>query len=166
LPYNCAKFAAVGFSEGLRAEVKSRGVKVVTIAPGLMRTGSYLNAYFSGDRDKESAWFGVGASMPFVTISGERAARQIVGATRRGEAERILTIPANMLARFHGLFSGATSDILSLVNRLILPRPSNDHTKVPGSETAVAHNRTLNALTVLGRAAAKRFLQPQTAGER
>ena len=51
LPYTCAKFAAVGFSEGLRAELGSKGVRVVTIAPGLMRTGSYLNAFFKGDQE-------------------------------------------------------------------------------------------------------------------
>ena len=106
LPYNCAKFAAVGFSEGLRAEVARRGIKVITIAPGLMRTGSYLNAVFSGNQDSESAWFGVGASMPFITMGADRAARQIVAATRRGEAERILTTPAALMARFHGLFPG------------------------------------------------------------
>ncbi len=38
LPYACAKFAAVGFSEGLRAELAGTGVKVTTVVPGLMRT--------------------------------------------------------------------------------------------------------------------------------
>src|SRR5437588_593176 len=33
LPYNCAKFAAVGFSEGLHAEVKKDGIIVTTVAP-------------------------------------------------------------------------------------------------------------------------------------
>ena len=93
LPYTCAKFAAVGFSEGLHAELRDSGVKVVTIAPGLMRTGSYLNADFKGDREKESAWFGISSSMPGLTISGERAARQIVDATSRGTAEKVLTTP-------------------------------------------------------------------------
>lgn len=68
LPYGCAKFAAVGFSEGLRAELAASGVKVTTIAPGLMRTGSYLNAHFAGRPDRESAWFGLGASLPLLTI--------------------------------------------------------------------------------------------------
>ena len=49
-----AKFAAVGFSEGLRSELGRKGVRVVTIAPGLMRTGSYENAYFKGDKEKEA----------------------------------------------------------------------------------------------------------------
>jgi NAD(P)-dependent dehydrogenase (short-subunit alcohol dehydrogenase family) len=34
LPYNSAKFAAVGFSEGLRAELAGTGVKVTTVVPG------------------------------------------------------------------------------------------------------------------------------------
>ena len=44
--YSSAKFATVGLSEGLRAELKRHGVVVTTVVPGLMRTGSYLNAWF------------------------------------------------------------------------------------------------------------------------
>src|SRR5689334_20889000 len=87
LPLDCAKIAAIRFSEGLRAELTGKGVKVVTIAPGLMRTGSYLNASFRGDTDSESAWFSVSSSLPGITIEGSRAARQIVTATARGDAE-------------------------------------------------------------------------------
>jgi NAD(P)-dependent dehydrogenase (short-subunit alcohol dehydrogenase family) len=47
LPYCASKFAAVGWSNGLRAEVKQRGVYVTTIVPGLMRTGSPRNAELS-----------------------------------------------------------------------------------------------------------------------
>ena len=36
LPYSAAKFAAVGFSEGLHAEVAAQGIKVLTVVPGLM----------------------------------------------------------------------------------------------------------------------------------
>ena len=42
LPYTCAKFAAVGLSEGLRAELGQEGIRVTTVVPGLMRTGSYV----------------------------------------------------------------------------------------------------------------------------
>ena len=44
LPYSASKFAALGFSQGLRAEVKGEGVAVTTAIPGLMRTGSPRNA--------------------------------------------------------------------------------------------------------------------------
>ncbi len=159
LPYNCAKFACVGFSEGLRAELAQHGIKVVTIAPGLMRTGSYLNAMFKGDQERESTWFGLSASLPLLSMSGSRAARQIVEATRRGEAEKVLSTPANVLSRFHGLFPGTTADILGLVASLILPSGTRKHGR-KGRETRALNRPVISALTLLGRLAAKRFLQP------
>src|SRR5207302_11256477 len=106
IPYTCAKYAAAGFSEGLRAELASSGVVVTTIAPGLMRTGSYNAAEFKGDHEAESAWFGVSSSMPGITMDAGRAARQIVSAVKRGDAEKILTTPANLLAKLHGIAPG------------------------------------------------------------
>jgi len=125
LPYSCAKFAAVGLSEGLRAELARENISVTTIAPGLMRTGSFGQALFKGRHDQEYAWFSVGDNLPGLSLSAERAARQIVRAIRRGEAERILGLPAALASRFHGLFPGATADLSALVNRL-LPPPDED----------------------------------------
>ncbi|HZU70850.1 MAG TPA: SDR family oxidoreductase [Ktedonobacteraceae bacterium] len=119
LPYDSAKFAAVGFSEGLRAEMAKEGVKVITIAPGLMRTGSEINAYFKGNNRKEYTWFTVLGSLPVLSMSAEKAAQKIVQATYRGSAEAILGFPAKMLAKFHGLFPGATTGILGLINRFL-----------------------------------------------
>jgi NAD(P)-dependent dehydrogenase (short-subunit alcohol dehydrogenase family) len=162
LPYTCAKFAAVGFSEGLHAELRESGVKVVTIAPGLMRTGSYLNADFKGDPEKEAGWFGVSSSMPGLTMSGERAARQIADATARGTSEKILTTQANLLARAHGVAPGLTSDILGLVNQFVLPKGGGKGAK-RGHETRSLQTPLMTALTIFGRMAAKRFLQPAQA---
>jgi NAD(P)-dependent dehydrogenase (short-subunit alcohol dehydrogenase family) len=128
VPYSSAKFAAVGLSEGLRAELAREGIQVTTIAPGLMRTGSALNAYFKAPQELEFGLFTVLGTMPIVSIDAERAARQIVEATRRGETERVLSVPANLLARFHGLFPGLTADILGLVNR-VLPRADGAPTR-------------------------------------
>jgi NAD(P)-dependent dehydrogenase (short-subunit alcohol dehydrogenase family) len=158
LPYTCAKFAAVGFSEGLRAELSDKGVRVVTVAPGLMRTGSFLNASFKGDSESESAWFGLSSSLPGITMSGDRAARQIVKATIRGDAEKILTTTAGLLARFHGLFPGVTADILGLVDRLVLPDGGGAGEK-RGRQTKALQSPLMTAATLLGRVAARRFLQ-------
>ena len=162
LPYSCAKFAAVGFSEGLHAELAPKGVKVVTIAPGLMRTGSYLNARFKGDQDKEARWFALGASVPGMSMSGERAARQIVDATIRGDAEKILSTQAYVAARLHGMAPGFTSDLLGAVARIILPSGQSQRTK-RGHETGSLGGASawMTAATILGRLAARRFLQPR-----
>ncbi len=156
LPYACAKFAAVGFSEGLRAELHKDGIRVTTVVPGLMRTGSHLNAWFKGDQDREYAWFSVSASTPGVSMNAERAARQIVRAVRRGEAERTLSLPATALARFHGLFPGLTADLLGLTARL-LPKGGSDQLTRGRDVHEKANSRVLTALTGLGRAAAARY---------
>lgn len=164
LPYNCAKFAATGLSEGLRSELARDGIVVTTIVPGLLRTGSYFNALFKGDQAREFSWFGLGDNLPGGSISAERAAREIVQATRRGEAERILSLPANLLARMHGLLPGPTTDLLGLVNRFILPAPSTEPSAQAvtlGKDAApeVPARSVFEALTTLGRAAAKRLNQ-------
>jgi short-subunit dehydrogenase len=119
LPYDSSKFAMVGFSEGLRAEMAKEGIKVVTIVPGLMRTGSQVNAYFKGKNRQEYTWFTVLGSLPMMSMSAERAAKKIVQATQKGSAEVILGFPAKLLAKFHGLFPGATINILGLVDRFL-----------------------------------------------
>lgn len=121
LPYAASKFALVGLSEGLRAELAREGVCVTTVVPGLMRTGSPRNAFFKGRHRAEYAWFKLGGSLPAVSIDAERAARRIVQALERGEAEAILSAPAKLATWFHGLFPGLTVELLGLVNRL-LPR--------------------------------------------
>jgi len=111
LPYSCAKFAAVAFSEGLRSELSGTGVKTITIAPGLMRTGSFLNAKFKGDDESEASWFAAAASLPGISMSAQRAVNQIIAATERGAAERTLSVPAQVLGLAHGLCPGWTADI-------------------------------------------------------
>src|SRR5919199_722697 len=119
LPYNAAKFAAVGFSEGLRAELARSGISVVTVVPWLMRTGSHLNAEFKGQHRREFGWFSLGATLPGISISADSAARQIVGAIERGDAELILGWQASVVARVQGLVPGLTADVLGIVNRLL-----------------------------------------------
>lgn len=122
LPYSASKFALAGFSQGLRAELAKDNITVTTIYPGLMRTGSPRNATFKGQHRAEYAWFSISDSLPVTSIQAERAARQIITACKRGKAEVVLTIQAKLAALFHGIFPGLTTDILSLVNRL-LPGP-------------------------------------------
>jgi short-subunit dehydrogenase len=168
LPYSSAKFAAVGFSEGLAAEAAKDGISVTTIVPGLMRTGSHLHALTKGQHEAEYGWFALGASLPLVSMDAERAAKQIVDAIRRGESVRFLGLTATLASRFHGLFPGTTVELLSLVNRL-LPGPTRRATDtVPGYEArARLDSRLIEAATTLGRKAAERFNETHpTARER
>lgn len=159
LPYSCAKFAATGLSEGLRAELAAHGIVVTTIAPGLMRTGSFLHALFKGHQAGEYAWFSVGDNIPGLSLGAARAARQVVQATRRGEAERILGLPANIAARFHGLFPGITADASALVNRMLPPPGGDDSSQTkPGVQVRAENPSPLrDTVTTLGFRAADRL---------
>jgi NAD(P)-dependent dehydrogenase (short-subunit alcohol dehydrogenase family) len=120
LPYNTAKFAAVGFSEGLRAELAGTGVAVTTVVPGLMRTGSFLAAFFKGDRaELEYSLFTPLSATPATTVSAERAARRIVTAVRQGDAEITVGLHARLAARANGVAPGLVADLLGLVQRAL-----------------------------------------------
>src|SRR5207248_4719313 len=69
LPYSGAKFATVGFSEGLHEEVARDGISVTTVIPWLMRTGGYRHAHFKADVDRDYAWFSLASPLPLLTIS-------------------------------------------------------------------------------------------------
>jgi len=121
LPYVAAKFALTGFSEGLHAELRHKGVRVTTVCPGLMRTGGESHAHFTGERDKEERWFNLGATTPVLAASAEHAANRIFNAVQAGRAEITITPQAWLAARIHGLAPGATQFAAALVNHYLLP---------------------------------------------
>jgi short-subunit dehydrogenase len=159
LAYSTAKFAAVGFSEGLRAELGRGPVTVTTVVPGLMRTGSHLQARFTGRQEQEYTWFALGASLPLVSMDAERAARRIIEAVRARRAEIILTPAAQVAARAGAIAPGLTAAALHLAQRLVLPAAAGGAPgAVPGHELSPAvSDRVFGWLTSLGRASARRF---------
>ncbi len=161
LPYTCAKFAAVGLSAGLRAELADAGISVTTVVPGLMRTGSYLHAEFGGNQAAEYRWFALNASAPYpVAISAERAARLIVRAAKRGQAECTYPVSAVVAARLSGLLPGAATNALALVDRLMPGPPRQAAGTRPGASVEASIGApVLRAATVLGRAAAEEYNQ-------
>jgi NAD(P)-dependent dehydrogenase (short-subunit alcohol dehydrogenase family) len=154
LPYDASKFALVGLSEGLRAELAKHGIVVTTVCPGLMRTGSPRNAMFKGQHQAEYAWFSIGDSLPVFSMDADRAARQIIRAFRRGDAETVLTLPAQCASIFHGVFPGLTCDILGLDNRFLPGAREGDLEKIPGK--ACASDWSPSWLTKLSNEAAAR----------
>lgn len=160
LPYSMAKFAAVAFSEGLRAELGPGPVTVTTAVPGLMRTGSHVQALFRGQREKEFTWFSLGASLPLLSMDAGRAARRIVSAMRAGQAEVILTPAAQAGARGAAVFPGLTARVMHLMAG-VLPDPASSPAPItPGKKLRPAlAEGVFGKLTALGRSAARRLNQ-------
>jgi NAD(P)-dependent dehydrogenase (short-subunit alcohol dehydrogenase family) len=152
LPYGAAKFAAVGLSSGMHAELAKDGVAVTTVVPGLMRTGSPTNALFKGDARREYQWFTVADSIPGLSVGADRAARRIVRAAMRRRAEVHLTPTTRLAAMTNGVLPGTTARMLGVVNRLLPddadPRP------VPGHQVDMGDMpRWFRAVTTLTRRA-------------
>lgn len=124
VPYSASKFALAGLSEGLRAELARHNVVVTSVYPGLMRTGSPVNALFKGQRPQEYAWFAISDSLPLASIAPERAARQIIRACRYGDAELVITVQAKMAILARTLAPELFADALTLINQL-LPGPAS-----------------------------------------
>ncbi len=161
LPYSAAKFALTGFSEGITAELAAEGVQVTTVVPGLMRTGSHLNAFFKGDNRSEYAWFGISASTPFLAMDAARAAKRIVHAIRRGDAELILGLPAKIAALAHGLAPAVTVRALAAVNRIMPGASGHGKDRHRGHQSE--STPTKSPLTAFGTRAAKRWNQEKLA---
>ncbi|WP_055588146.1 SDR family NAD(P)-dependent oxidoreductase [Streptacidiphilus griseoplanus] len=161
LPYDAAKFAAAGLSEGLRAELAADGVSVTTVVPGLMRTGSHLAAEFAGRPEQEYAWFGPAASLPGLSMDAGRAARRIVRAAERRRAELVLTPVAKIAVRAHGIAPATTTRTLGLAARLLPGEGGDGGDRARGAEAARRlGSRLVGVLTTAGDRAARRHNEP------
>lgn len=142
LPYCASKFAQVGLSDAMRAEYAKDGIKVTTVCPGLMRTGSPRNAFFKGKSAAEYAWFIIGDSIPGASMASGRAARKIVAACRRGDAELIVGAQANLAIKARTLFPEVFALALEWTNRLLPSAPPNGHLRVTGAEAESPASRS------------------------
>ena len=120
LSYSSAKFAVEGFSAGMHAELAKDNIVVTTVSPGLMRTGSPVNAVVKGEEHRqEYTLFALADALPGSSIDVQRAAHQVVNATHRGDTELIITIPAQLAARLYGAFPAIMSDLFAVVSRFL-----------------------------------------------
>lgn len=118
LPYTAGKFALVGYSEGLGIELAKDGIRVTTVCPGLMRTGSIVNAEFKGQHRKEYGWFAAASSIPLATIDSTEATRRILDAIARGRREYIFPNFWKLAVTGHELFRDTSLAITEQVNKL------------------------------------------------
>jgi NAD(P)-dependent dehydrogenase (short-subunit alcohol dehydrogenase family) len=131
LPYTMSKFALSGLSQGLRSEIARDGVLLTAVYPGLMRTGSHINASFKGRNRSEFAWFSISAGLPLFSIDARRAAAQIVEACRAGRAEITITPQARIAAVANAIAPSAVGHALRTANYFLphsgLESPSEEH---------------------------------------
>lgn len=123
--YAAGKFALVGLSEGLRAELRKDGILVTTATPGLMRTGSHVKVRLRGQHAKEARWFGAAVATPLTSMNACRAARQIVRACCAGRAHVTPGIQARMATLINALMPELAASASALVAGHLLPGPSS-----------------------------------------
>jgi NAD(P)-dependent dehydrogenase (short-subunit alcohol dehydrogenase family) len=122
-PYCASKFALTGLSDAVRAELAPYGIRVTTVSPGLMRTGSPMNAQIKGQHEAEYAWFAISDSLPGFSISAERAADQILSACAYGDPELTITLQARAAVLLNDLAPTLTARMMMIVAKL-LPGPA------------------------------------------
>jgi short-subunit dehydrogenase len=154
LPYDASKFALAGYAEGLHAELANDGICVTHVIPFLMRTGSPRNADFKGQHQKEYGWFTILDSLPFLTLSARKVARQVVAAAEKGKAELFLVPLGRALLVTKALLPEFFAAVVSVGNRL-MPRSNGAGTEShKGYESE--SNLTDSSLTALTRKAEER----------
>lgn len=158
IPYVAAKYAVVGFSETLAAELARHRISVTSAVPGLMRTGSFIHALFKGRQDTEMSLFSVLGNLPLVSMNAERAARRMIEACRSRKPVVVVGAPAKMARLAHALFPNFVIKLLSLVSRA-LPLPPLEPAERTRAEPGWLHRRGLarSPLTRLGDRAAEKF---------
>ena len=119
LPYAVGKFALVGLSEGLHAELAASGVSVTTVAPHLMQTGSHRNVLVRGRHKDEAIWFALGTSTRLTALNAHRAARAIVRAARARRANLVLGWPAKAAVLANAVAPELTAAAITVAARLL-----------------------------------------------
>jgi len=91
------------------------------VIPGLMRTGSPVNAMFKGRQPAEYAWFAISDSLPLATVDARRAARQILAGCRNGDAEVTVGIQAKMAVIAKTVAPELFANAMEIMNGLLPP---------------------------------------------
>jgi NAD(P)-dependent dehydrogenase (short-subunit alcohol dehydrogenase family) len=162
LPYTATKHALVGLSRGYRLELGRHGIKVTTVVPGLVRTGSPRNATFKGRHHAEYTWFTMAESAPLLSSSARSVARSILRAVQRGDTDLYVGGLAKIGTTFQAIWPRFTGSLLAGANQLLLPRPARH----AGARGWAGHESTTmvtrSPLMILNHRAERRQLERRT----
>ena len=148
VPYSAAKLAETGLSDGVRAELAKDNILVTTVLPGLMRTGSYVNAVFKGQQSKEFGWFGFSAALPLLSTDAKRprcaSSRPAVSAI----PVSCISAQTRLLGLMNALFPGLTATAMKQAARLMPgPRSTGGSQRKTGWESASLFHPSLSGRT-------------------
>lgn len=141
LPYDTSKFALSGFSQGLATELYDDGISVTTVYPGVMRTGSPIQATFKGEHEKEFAWFQTVDVIPGFSTAAQDAAKKIIEAARERRFELMPFLPAKLRFAVGSFFPELVAYTLVILNRL-LPKGQSGEYKT-GAQSREIFDRSL-----------------------
>jgi short-subunit dehydrogenase len=152
LPYSVSKFAFTGFSEGLHAELKKDNILVTTVSPGLLRTGSYRNAFVKGNHKDEFAIYSILSNAPFSSTCSRTAAKKIINGVSKGRPEIIISFSAKLATMLQALCPQRAAFWFSLANELLPASEDKNIARGYESESRLSSS----CLTLLGKKAARR----------
>jgi len=138
LPYTASKFASVGLSEGMHAELKKHNIHVTTVIPNLMRTGSPINAVIKGDHEKEYAWFKHAGANPVFSQDPDKTARRVIQAIEYGESEVTLSLTGKVANLVKGFAPGWVNFMMGIANRLLPEAVTGNNSALKGREAESA----------------------------
>lgn len=104
--YSSSKFALTGFSEGMAAEFGTKGIDVITVCPGLVRTEFFRKNHNPNDVTKMAEEKSLKGWLlkNVLTISSQEAAADIIKACEQGGCQEIiLTGPGKAMERIAGI---------------------------------------------------------------
>ena len=139
LPYVASKFAMTGWSQGLRAELAGKGIRVTTVSPGIMRTGSHIQARFSGTgsirvslvrRRRQPSW-NIGECSQRCTQGGQCHGKRNSGDFHWFAGHR-------RAARLFNLAHELTAGTLSFANRFLPDSPSTGDPQFWAEDRSIA----------------------------
>ncbi len=122
-PYTVSKFGMVGLSDALRNELAKDKIKVTTVCPGPIRTGSHVAAKFKGQQAKEYKMFKTAAVIPGGSVNAVSAARMIVDAARYGDPQLTFPLPILWGSVLYRLFPNVAGEFLGFITQF-LPGPT------------------------------------------
>jgi short-subunit dehydrogenase len=159
--YCAAKFALAGLSASLNAELSVSGVTVTTVFPGLMRTGSPMQAVVKGDHEKEFAWFAAGDVVPGLSVSARYAAKKILAGVRGADSQVIFPSTSQLAVLAQANFPELFALVLRQAARFFPQGQSTERRTGAESRTWLQNQPWFGPLRLLSEKAEKDYNQSE-----